>query len=34
MDIVMLALAAALWIAVLGLAHGCARLQPAGGGRS
>lgn len=30
MDIAFLALAAALWLAVLGLARACARLQPPG----
>jgi len=29
MDLIYLALAAALWLAVLGLVRGCERLQPA-----
>lgn len=33
MDIVYIAGAALFWLAVLGLAHGCRRLQPQGGGR-
>jgi hypothetical protein len=33
MDLVCLALAAVLWLAVLGLARGCARLQPTAGAR-
>ena len=31
MDLVYLALAVAFWLAVWGLAHGCARLQARGG---
>jgi hypothetical protein len=32
MDLIYLSLTAALWVLVLGLTYGCARLQPHGGG--